>query len=117
LVMAVFFFLSAVASGVWVYLVSTLVKTLLLGLAPIFITLVLFKPTARFFHSWVTQLINFSLQPILIFTFLAMYSVMIDIAINAVFDAGRNLVVCTWKTKFLIFDVDIWQFATLINES
>jgi type IV secretory pathway VirB6-like protein len=46
---------------------------IMLGLAPIFISMYLFKRTRELFNGWLNQLITFFLQPILVFAFLGFF--------------------------------------------
>ncbi len=62
-------FLKSVLTAVWVYIMSLLLKTLLFGLAPIFIPTILFSRTRHLFDNWLNQLLGASLQPVLLFIF------------------------------------------------
>lgn len=111
LLMGILFYLPAVASAVWIYLIANIAKTLLLAVAPIFVTFILFQHTRPYFDSWLRNLILFSLQPILMFTFLAMYSIMIDVALNSAFASGENLLACLTPHRFILIDIWWWEFA------
>lgn len=76
--MAGFFLVAAIARALWVYLVYLLATTLLFGLAPIFFSFLLFERTKNLFNGWLSQLVNFSLQPILMFTFLGFFVVLMQ---------------------------------------
>ena len=65
-------FIMAVLQAVWVFLMSLIAKALLYGLAPIFIAFILFDRTKPLFMGWLSQIIHYSLQPILLFTFFMM---------------------------------------------
>lgn len=69
------------------YAVCYVVRSLLLGLAPIFIVFLLFERTKQLFNSWLNSLISCSLQPILLFTFLAFFVVMMESATKNMFSA------------------------------
>lgn len=60
-----------------VYGMSFIMRSLLLGIAPIFIVFLLFDRTKQLFVGWLNSLINLSLQPILYFTFISFFFVMI----------------------------------------
>ncbi|WDM84992.1 type IV secretion system protein [Ehrlichia sp. JZT12] len=64
-------FFICVIEAVIAYLFTILGVAFLGTLAPIFITFVLFQLTKTLFDSWVKMLVNFSLQPIILFAALA----------------------------------------------
>ncbi len=66
-------FVQSLLMAVWVYLMSLIMKTLLFGLAPLFIACLLFNRTRHLFDGWLNQVVNASLQPILLFTFYAFF--------------------------------------------
>ncbi len=93
-----------------VYCMFLLVKTLLFGLAPIFIGFILFERTKHIFIGWINQLANVSLQAILMFGFLAFFAVMIQTAAE---DMLTGVDVCYTKTEKLANgpeDVNVWRF-------
>jgi type IV secretory pathway VirB6-like protein len=63
-----------------IYAVSYVARSLLLGVAPIFIVFLLFDKTRQLFMSWINALVSLSLQPILFFTFLSFFLVLIESA-------------------------------------
>ena len=73
LLMAIWSLLKAVMNAMWVYIMSLVIKTLLFGLAPIFIPTILFQRTRHIFDGWLNQIISASLQPILLFMFFAFF--------------------------------------------
>ncbi len=104
-------FVKAVLQAAWVYLMSLIVKTLLFGMAPIFIACLLFEHTKYLFTGWLNQVINVSLQPILLFTFLAFFVTMIDASISNMMktpvcwtEAGDSL-------RGTPFSLNYWRFA------
>jgi len=70
------FTFGAIARAVWVYLMALMTTSFLFGLAPIFIIFILFERTKNMFNAWLNQLINFSLQPLLMFTFITFFIVL-----------------------------------------
>lgn len=70
------FVFAMIARALWVYLIYLLATTLLFGLAPIFLTFMLFERTKNLFNGWLGQLVNFSLQPVMMFSFIGFFSVM-----------------------------------------
>ncbi len=69
LLYAVWVLLKCVMTALWVYIMALVMKTLLFGLAPIFIPTILFQRTRHIFDGWLNQIISASLQPILLFMF------------------------------------------------
>ncbi len=67
----------AVLMAVKVYLFTLVARGFLYALAPIFLLFLLFRQTQSLFQNWLMQLISFSLQPILVFTFLGLFNAMI----------------------------------------
>lgn len=85
MLMAMWNYLGAVLQAMWIYLMSLVAKALLFGLAPIFITCIMFQRTKQLFDGWLSQLINYSLQPIFLFAFLGFYAKLIEGAMQALF--------------------------------
>lgn len=72
---------SVVISYVWtlimavqIYIMSTIARALLYAVAPVFIIFLLFNQTKSLFEGWIKQLINFSLQPVLLVGFMAFFN-------------------------------------------
>lgn len=104
-------FIKAILQAAWVYLMSLIVKCLLFGLAPIFLACILFQSTFYLFTGWLNQIINASLQPIMLFTFLAFFVEMVK-------SASANLMetpVCwtEWgdSLRGSPFSVHYWRYA------
>jgi type IV secretory pathway VirB6-like protein len=70
-------FVFAFFKAVILYLLSVIMISLLLFVTPIFIILLLFNSTRGMFDNWIKNLISFSIQPILLFTCLAIFNAMI----------------------------------------
>jgi len=77
-------FVRAVLTAAWVYLMSLILKALLFGIAPIFLSCLLFVRTRYLFDGWLNQIVNATLQPILLFTFLAFFVQLLGVAIENV---------------------------------
>lgn len=80
-------FLKMLIDALRSYAICFVVRSLLLGLAPIFIVFLLFERTKQLFNTWLNSLISCSLQPILLFTFLAFFTVMLESATKNMFSA------------------------------
>lgn len=78
--MAIYCFVSLLITALRTYAISFVARALILGVAPIFIIFLLFDKTKNLFSAWVNALINLSLQPILLFTFLSFFVVMMTSA-------------------------------------
>lgn len=70
-------FLVAVGRAMVVYVMSVLAISIIMILAPIFITTVLFKTTRELFEGWLRTLLGYSFQPILLFAFLGLFQAVI----------------------------------------
>ena len=80
LIMCLWSFFKMVVGALQTYAISYVARALILGVAPIFFVFLLFERTKNLFTSWVNALVNLSLRPILLFTFLSFFMVMIQSA-------------------------------------
>jgi hypothetical protein len=80
LAIAVMAMLKLLIEALRIYAVSYILRALLLGVAPIFFAFLFFQKTKPLFMSWVSALVNLSLQPIIYFTFLAFFITLISSA-------------------------------------
>ncbi len=80
LIWAVFSVFMAILKALNIYVVSIVVKAVLYGLAPVFIPMMLFERTKSLFTNWLNQLINFTLQPILLFAFISFFAALLTSA-------------------------------------
>jgi type IV secretory pathway VirB6-like protein len=71
------FFIYTVFRAILIYIIAIVVVAILLFLAPIFIPMLMFEKTKPMFEKWIKQLMSFSLQPVLLFTVLAIFNVFI----------------------------------------
>ncbi len=74
---AVINIMRSIVGAVATYFKCMIALTFLLGLAPIFIPLVLFAETKKIFQGWLNQVLSFTLQPIMLFAFISFFMVMI----------------------------------------
>lgn len=77
---AFMYFIKLLIHALRIYAVTYVARALLLGVAPIFFVFLLFDRTKQLFMSWLNALIAMSMQPILLFTFLSFFLVMIESA-------------------------------------
>ncbi|MGN7678797.1 MAG: type IV secretion system protein [Anaplasma sp.] len=79
------FFLAMVQAMI-MYLFVIMTIAFLLTLAPIFFAFLLFQKTSQLFQGWLKMLVNFSLQPIILFTSLAFLNQLILTSLHEVTD-------------------------------
>lgn len=80
MVSAVFYFLS-VAKVILMFLMSMVIISLLIFVAPLFLCFMLFQQTKSFFDSWWKMLISFTLQPVALFASIAIFNLLIVITL------------------------------------
>ncbi|SBO31892.1 TrbL/VirB6 family protein [Anaplasma phagocytophilum] len=83
---ALFSFFLAMMRAIILYLFVMVGLAFLLTLAPIFITFLLFQITKGLFDGWLKMLVNFMLQPIILFAALAFLNQVIITSLHAVTD-------------------------------
>ncbi len=74
---AMFLFLVAIARAVCYYLLSIIAVSMLIILAPIFLTCILFSLTKPLYTEWLKQLMSYALQPIILFCALSVFGMII----------------------------------------
>lgn len=67
-------YLWSLVIGVQIFILSAIARALLYAVAPVFIIMLLFQQTKSLFDAWLKQLINFSLQPVLLVSFMAFFN-------------------------------------------
>jgi type IV secretory pathway VirB6-like protein len=114
---AIFSFAMAMLKALKVYVLSLIVKALLFGLTPVFFVFLLFDRTKNLFQGWLNQLINFSLQPILLFAFLAFFAVMLESSARSILP-DDEVHVCYVKhdnQATTMLDMHAWRFACIVD--
>jgi hypothetical protein len=81
---SIFQLFMALLKATQIYVLALVIKSILIGLSPVFFPMMLFQRTRQIFQGWINQLVNFSLQPIFLFAFLAFFA-------NLVASAARDL--------------------------
>ncbi|WP_089172987.1 type IV secretion system protein [Bosea sp. AS-1] len=96
---AVFYVVMAILIGFAIFLIvlSKMFMWLLLALAPLFIILLLFGVTSRFFSGWMSSLAQYFLVQVLVYAFLAFYVSLIQQSIDMLNGVG-NSKSATWAT-------------------
>ncbi|TAE32402.1 MAG: hypothetical protein EAY65_06895 [Alphaproteobacteria bacterium] len=74
---SVFSLFLAVLRALQVYCVALVIKAVLYGMTPVFLPMMLFERTKSMFTSWLGQLVNFTLQPVLLFAFISFFATMV----------------------------------------
>lgn len=92
--------LLALFNAIFVYIKSIVGLWFLMALSPIFIICLLYQTTRDLFQGWLNMVINFALQPILLFGFFAFFLVMINVSLANILD-----------TRWCIETVDSWLFG------
>lgn len=96
---AVFYVVMAILIGFAIFLIvlSKMFMWLLLALAPLFIILLLFGVTTRFFSGWLSALVQYFLVQVLVYAFLAFYVSLIQQTIDTL-NGVANSKSATWAT-------------------
>lgn len=96
---AVFYVVMALLIGFAIFLIvlSKLFMWLLLALAPVFIILLLFGVTTRFFGGWLSSLVQYFIVQVLVYAFLAFYVSLIQQSIDALNGVAGSKS-ATWAT-------------------
>lgn len=96
---AIFYLVMAVLIGFALFLImlSKLFLWLLLALAPIFIILLLFGATSRFFSGWLSAVVQYFVVQVLVYAFLAFYVSLIQQSIDAL-NGVTDSKSATWAT-------------------
>ncbi|MFV9838585.1 MAG: type IV secretion system protein [Aaplasma endosymbiont of Hyalomma asiaticum] len=95
LLWALWSFFLAMIRGIIMYLFVVVALAFLVTLAPLFITFMLFQITRSLFDAWIKMIVNFSLQPIILFASLAFLNQVIQVTVHGVtnFTACESCVV------------------------
>jgi type IV secretion system protein VirB6 len=80
MIISTIYFIKMLIKALQTYAISYVARALLLGVAPIFVVFLLFDRTKQLFMSWLNALLVLSLKPILLFTFLSFFMVMVESA-------------------------------------
>lgn len=74
---ALYFVLTVYFEAAVIYLTALMMVGLIISMAPIFISFMLFKFTRSLFENWLSQLISYAVQPIILFTGLVFMSLIL----------------------------------------
>jgi type IV secretory pathway VirB6-like protein len=96
----------ALFNAVYVYVKSIVGLWFLLAISPIFIIASLFQMTRDLFQGWLNMVINFALQPVLLFAFFAFFLVMVSASLANIFAVEWCL--CDRSWLWGLIDIQIW---------
>lgn len=109
--------IASLLTAMWVYLMSLVLRTLLFGVAPIFIACLLFGRTKHLFDGWLNQVVNACLQPIFLFIFFAFFVKLMEGSIDNIitYDSPAKPPPVAWTTpaetvRGTPFDQNWWRF-------
>lgn len=117
LITLLFLYLNMVFKVLGVYLVAYFARALLYASAPLFFTFLLLNQTKSLFQGWLTQLISYSIQPLLVMTLLSFF----HLILRAFLTEGGVLrdetsMVCVrplWSTAGgIVRLINFWQLST-----
>ncbi|MBY0406738.1 MAG: type IV secretion system protein, partial [Rickettsiales bacterium] len=98
LVMSLGSFLKSIFNALWVYVMGYVIRTIMFGLAPLFIVCILFSRTRHLFDGWLNQIVNSCLQPIFLFTFFAFFVLLVKSCLITLLDWPVCWVPTTYTT-------------------
>ncbi|NBO18245.1 MAG: type IV secretion system protein [Proteobacteria bacterium] len=86
LLMSLGSFMKSIFNALWVYVMALVIRSLLIGISPIFIVCILFARTRYLFEGWLNQVVNTCLQPIFLFTFFAFFVTLLKSCLSILLD-------------------------------
>ncbi|MCP5361757.1 MAG: type IV secretion system protein [Hyphomicrobiales bacterium] len=89
---AMFMYVSVMFNMMFIFIISFVARSFLYAIAPIFFTFALFRQTRSLFDGWLQQVINFMLQPILLFVFIGFFHAMINQYMRVVMEQSDTLI-------------------------
>jgi type IV secretory pathway VirB6-like protein len=111
LMISLWSFMRSLMTAMWVYIMSIVVRTILIGLAPIFIPTIMFQRTRHIFDGWLSQLISSALQPILLFVFFMFFIRLMQGTMDSIFVSPICFAELPKGWSGTAFDFSFWQFA------
>jgi type IV secretory pathway VirB6-like protein len=103
-------FVKALLTALWVYIMALVLKTLLFGLAPIFLSCLLFNRTKHLFDGWLNQVVNACLQPLFLFIFFAFFTNLILASIDQVLAVPVCWTEAAESVRGSPFHMHFWRF-------
>lgn len=87
LVVAGYYLLTTLISALFTFIKCVVGLWFLFALAPIFFLCLMFRRTAGIFEGWLNMVINFTLQPVLLFAFLAFFITITTSSLGSLMDS------------------------------
>lgn len=134
LISVVLAYLWSLVIGVQIFILSAIARALLYAVAPVFIIMLLFQQTKSLFDAWLKQMINFSLQPVLLVSFMAFFNGIFFNFMDGLFKekyrvcfvpeaaSGNVTKLSTWKIQYFnlvtqdnFVDVPVTQAMSVFN--
>lgn len=106
----VFGLMGMLIDGLKLYAISFVVRSLMLGVAPIFIVFLLFDKTKQLFTGWLNILVLLSLRPILYFTFISFFLVMLTSSLTNMMGGKELCWVAYQGVEGSTNKVSFWKF-------
>ena len=107
-------FIISMAKGLMLYLLAFIVTSLLISIAPVFISLMLFSPTRSLFDQWIKQLVGYFFQPLIVFAALSMMGQNI---INSMYRLlGYKICYSPWVTAAGNTILKTWQICSSLKK-
>ena len=91
------------------YLLIMMAVALLLSLAPLFILMILFDRTRKFFQNWVKYMVDYALQPVIMFTVLYVTNQIF----MTLWQSATDFDICYGGVWDLVFDVERWTYGVI----
>jgi type IV secretory pathway VirB6-like protein len=98
----VFYFLIAVGKALLTYITSIVMVALLLIMAPLCISFLMFNKTKAIFDSWIKLLASFALQPVLLIMLLSIFNVFLLLSLYDILNFTACFT-CVWNTELPLF--------------
>ena len=93
------------------YLLIVVGISILIALAPIFLVLLLFKHTKKYFDNWIKHLVDYALQPVIMFAALFI----MNIIFMEIWNSAMDFTVCFGKVIDVYFPLKSWTNGFLPN--
>lgn len=107
-------FAKAIVEALILYLLAYIATSLLISMAPIFISFLLFETTRSIFQQWIKQLVGYFFQPMLVFAALSMMGQTI---INSMYRLlGYKVCYNPWVTASGNTIFKMWQICSSLQQ-
>ncbi len=113
LIFVIIMYVFIIAKVIVSYLLAVVTVSFLVSLAPIFITLLIFNRTKKYFDNWIKVLVDYALQPVLMFTVLYIT----NLIFMELWNATMNFKVCYGGVYNIYFPLKSWTKGLIDNWS